>query len=85
MTVDVQTALLTTVNAPYQVQLDAGALAVALSAGDVALGQVSSFFTETSVDAQKAFAHEQGISTDTLKLAAVAFKNWSGQYVALIA
>lgn len=85
MTQDMQTALLTTVNAPYQNQLDAGALAVALKSEDVALGQVSSFFTETDVATQKAFAHEHGISDDALTHVAGVFKDWSGQSVPLVA
>lgn len=85
MTHDMQTALLTTVNAPYQNQLDASGLAAALKSANVALGQVSSFFTETGVETQKAFAVEHGISADALTHVAGAFQGWSGQSVALIA
>lgn len=85
MTQDMQTALLTTVNAPYQMQLDADGLAAALKSGDVALGQVSSFFTETAVETQKAFADQHGISADALADVAGSFQDWSGQSVALIA
>ncbi|MBW8636275.1 hypothetical protein K1W69_03665 [Hoeflea sp. WL0058] len=83
MTHDTQTALLTTVNAPYQNQLDAGGLAAALKSGNVALGQVSSFFMEIDVETQKAFALEHGISNDTLAHVASVFQDWSGQSVAL--
>lgn len=85
MTADMQTVLLTTVNAPYQNHLDVSGLAAALMDGNVALGQVSSFFTETTVDLQKDFADQQGISLDILMQVAGAFKDWSGQDVALVA
>lgn len=85
MTHNMQTALLTTVNAPYQNQLDAGGLAAALKSGEVTLGQVSSFFTETAVETQKAFAHQHGISPDVLSDVASTFQDWSGHSVALIA
>jgi len=85
MTADMQTVLLTTVNAPYQNHLDAGELAAALIGGNIALGQVSSFFTEIEIDLQKAFAQEQGIPSEVLVQVADAFKNWSGQDVALVA
>ncbi|MCP4303846.1 MAG: hypothetical protein GY788_02990 [bacterium] len=79
-----QKALLTTVNAPYRNQLDAGELAAALKNGDVALGQVSSFFTETGIETQKAFAKEHDISANALAKVADAFQQWSGQSVALV-
>ena len=85
MTHDMQIALLTTVNAPYQIQLDAGALATALKSENVSLGQVSSFFTETDVEAQKAFAIANGISVDALTHVAGVFQGWSGQSVPLVA
>lgn len=53
---DLQTTLLTTVNAPYQNYFDAGQLAHAIKHGEIVSGQVSSFFTEVSIEAQKAFA-----------------------------
>lgn len=77
--------LLTTVNAPYKTQLDASELAAALKDGDVALGQVSSFFTEIDVETQMAFAAQYGISSDTLAEVAGSFQVWSGQSVALVA
>jgi len=80
-----QTALLTTVNAPYQVTLDAGELAAALQAGEIELGQITSFFTETPVPAQKAFASSFGVSSETLAQTAKKFADWSGQPVILVA
>jgi len=85
MTQAMQTVLLTTVNAPYQVTLDAGALAAALQAGDIKVGQVGSFFTETPVTAQTTFAASFGISSEALIQTAKAFANWSGQSVDLAA
>ncbi|MEO4040838.1 hypothetical protein AAFN47_04425 [Hoeflea sp. CAU 1731] len=83
MTLDMQTALLTTVNASYQDQLDAGGLAVALKSENAALGQVSSFFMKIDGETQKAFALEHGISNDALAHVASVFQDWSGQSVAL--
>lgn len=85
MTQAMQTALLTTVNAPYQNYLDAGGLSVAISNGDIKLGQICSFFTETDANTQKAFAAEFGISHDKLSDVAKDFSNWSGQEVELAA
>jgi hypothetical protein len=85
MTKAMQTALLTTVNAPYQTSLDAGELAVALCMHDIKLAQVGSFLTETPVDAQIAFAEAHGISKAELAATATQFANWSGQPVALAA
>lgn len=81
---EMQATLLTTVNAPYQKQLDASGLAAALKEGNLALGQVSSFFTETAVETQKAFAKKYGIAPDVLSDIATTFKDWSGQSVPLI-
>lgn len=83
MTNAMQTAILTTVNAPYQTILDAGELALAISKHDITLAQVGSFLTETSVDAQIAFAEAHGIFKADLEATAVEFANWSGQPVAL--
>lgn len=85
MTHEMQSTLLTTVNAPYQTYLDGSALAAALSAGDVKLGQVNSFFTETSAEDQKAFAKLHGIPESVLVETAEAFADWSGQDLALLA
>ena len=46
MTKTMQTAILTTVNAPCQTILDAGELALAISRRDIKLAQVGSFLTE---------------------------------------
>lgn len=83
MTKTMQTALLTAVNAPYQVYLDADALACAITKGQIATGQVGSFFTETSVESQKSFAAAYGIASNLLSQTASDFANWSGQPVAL--
>ena len=77
--------LLTTVNAPYQTYLDGSALAAALSAGDVKLGQVNSFFMETTVKDQKAFAKLHGVPESVLVAVAESFANWSGQELELLA
>ncbi|MGJ8623424.1 MAG: hypothetical protein ACSHW1_11645 [Yoonia sp.] len=80
-----QTAVLTTVNAPFQTYLDAEALAGAIMSGDIGTGQVGSFFTETAVDAQKMFAEAHGISAAALTKTATDFTTWSGQPVILAA
>ncbi|WP_299752936.1 hypothetical protein [uncultured Tateyamaria sp.] len=85
MTNAMQTVILTTVNAPYQTILDAGQLALAISKQDIKLAQVGSFLTETSVEAQIAFAEAHGISKATLEATATQFADWSGQPVALAA
>ena len=85
MTQEMQSTLLTTVNAPYQTYLDGGALAAALSAGDVKLGQVNSFFMETSSEVQQAFAKLHGVPESTLIEAAESFADWSGQELTLLA
>lgn len=85
MTQTMQTAILTTVNAPFQTYLDAEALACAISTGDITTGQVGSFYTETAVEAQKAFAMAYGITAAILAQTAAEFSSWSGQSVALAA
>lgn len=80
-----QTALLTTVNAPYQTYLDGSALAAALNAGDITKGQVNSFFMETKVADQLAFAKQYGVREETLLETAKAFTIWSGQNPAILA
>ena len=84
MTHEMQIALLTTVNAPYQTYLDGGALAAALKACDFSKGQVNSFFTETTVADQKAFAKLHGVLDETLTSTATAFAAWSGQKTPLL-
>ncbi len=83
MTKAMQTAILTTVNAPYQTMLDSDQLALAIAKADIKLAQVGSFLTETSPADQKAFAGAFGISDEQLNCTATAFANWSGQSVAL--
>ena len=83
MTPAMQITLLTTVNAPYQVYLDADGLADALVAGEISAGQVGSFFTEISVEAQKSFAQEHEIDFGILEQTASDFAIWSGQFVVL--
>ena len=78
-----QTAILTTVNAPYQDYLGADELAAAISNASFTLGQVGSFFTETPADAQLAFGQEYGITADKLHQLAHSFADWSGQSVTL--
>ncbi len=85
MNQDLQTALLTTVNAPYQTYLDAGEMATALNTGDIANAQMSSFFTETSVADQLTFAERNGVSEETLIATATAFAIWSGQVLPVLA
>ena len=85
MTQEMQSTLLATVNAPYQTYLDGSALAAALSAGDVELGQVNSFFMETTVKDQKAFAKLHGVPGSVLVAAAESFADWSGHKPALLA
>ena len=76
--------LLTTVNAPYRTRMDGSQLAAALSAGDVSLGQVNSFFMETSVKDQKAFAKLHGVPGRVLVASAKSFASWSGYKPALL-
>jgi hypothetical protein len=85
MSLETQTALLTTVNAPYQNCLDESGLAAALLEDKIALGQVSSFLTEIDAVEQKSFALEFGISVEKLTQVAQSFTNWSGQTAALVA
>ena len=79
-----QSMLLTTVNAPYRTRMDGSQLAAALSAGDVSLGQVNSFFMETSVKDQKAFAKLHGVPGRVLVASAKSFASWSGYKPALL-
>ncbi len=85
MTQEMQSTLLTTVNAPYRTYMDGSALAAALCAGDVKSGQVNSFFMETSCEIQRAFAKLHGIPESVLVEAAESFANWSGQDLSLLA
>ncbi len=77
--------VLTTVNAPYAASVDATALANALQAGNVSLGQVASFLTEVPAAEQIAFATTHGVTRSELAAVASAFADWSGQSVPLAA
>lgn len=85
MNLEMQTALLTTVNAPYHTHLDGSALAAALNAGEITIGQVNSFFMEVTVPDQLAFAKLHGVQEATLIETAKAFAIWSRQNPAILA
>ena len=75
-------SVLTTVNAPYSVQLDDAALAHCLADIDLAKqhpGHVSTFFAEVSPALQVEFAVEHQIPVPDLKAFAAAFSAWSGE------
>lgn len=81
-------SVLTTVNAPYSMQLDGAALALCLS--DLTLakkfpGHVSSFLGEIPAELQTSFAAEFGIGLDELKALATKFARWSGESYKLAA
>lgn len=84
MNKELQTALLTTVNALYQTHLDSSALAAAPNAGEISIGQVNSFFMEVTVPDQLAFAKLHGVREATLIETAKVFANWSGQNPAIL-
>lgn len=85
MNQELQTALRTTVNVPYQTHLDSSALAAALNAGEISIGQVNSFFMEVTVPDQLAFAKLHGVREAILIESAKAFATWSGQNPAILA
>ncbi len=85
MTQEMQSVLLTTVNAPYQTCLNGSAHAAALSAGDVKSGQVNSFFMETPAEARQAFAKLHGVPESILVATAESFANRSSQRLAFLA
>jgi hypothetical protein len=80
--------VLTTVNAPYSLQLDEHALAYYLrhsaKARDVP-GHMSSFFGDVRPELQLAFAELCGISPEDLIDAARAFASYSGESYPLAA
>ena len=81
-------SVLTTVNAPYSIQLDGVALAHCLVDLELAKqfsGQVSSFLGEVPLAQQMEFAAEFGITDDDLKAFAADFSNWSGESYQLAA
>jgi hypothetical protein len=75
-------SVLTTVNAPYRIKLDAETLAYCLKnpvAAKAAPGQMSAFFGEVSPELQKAFADAFQISAPELVVAAKTFAAFSGE------
>lgn len=81
-------SVLTTVNAPYSVQLDDAALAHCLADLDLAKqhpGHVSTFLGEVSPAMQLEFAAVHHIPTPDLKAFAAAFSGWSGEHYPLAA
>ena len=75
-------AVLTTVNAPYSEQLDAGQLAACLSDVELAKqhsGHVDTFLSEVPVATQVEFAVAHGIAPHRLAALATSFSEWSGQ------
>lgn len=81
-------SVLTTVNAPYGMQLDDVALAHCLADLDVAKlhpGHVSSFLGEVPAALQIEFAAEHDIPIAELKVFAAAFSEWSGESYPLAA
>jgi hypothetical protein len=80
--------VLTTVNAPYSVQLTAHELAHCLidqAAAQAVPGHMSSFFGEVSPALQLDFASQHGITPPELKAAAKAFAAYSGESYPLAA
>ncbi len=81
-------SVLTTVNAPYSVQLDDAALAHCLADIDLAKhhpGHVSAFLGEVSPELQVEFAVVHHIPVADLKAFAAAFSAWSGESYPLAA
>lgn len=80
--------VLTTVNAPYSLQLNAHELAHCLidqAAAEAVPGHMSSFFGEVSPALQLDFASQHGITPPELKAAAKAFGQYSGESYPLAA
>lgn len=81
-------SVLTTVNAPYSVQLDDAALAHCLADLDLAkqhAGHVSTFLGEVTPALQVEFAVVHHIPIPDLKAFAAAFSAWSGENYPLAA
>ncbi|PBB22707.1 hypothetical protein FJV83_35995 [Mesorhizobium sp. WSM4307] len=81
-------SILTTVNAPYSVQLDDAALAHCLADIDLAKqhpGHVSAFLGEVPPALQIEFAVVHDIPVPDLKAFAAAFSAWSGESYPLAA
>jgi len=78
---NIDTLVVATMNAPYSVKLDVGALVACLKEPAMmktALGPMSSFFYDVDVDLQRKFASSHGISYEKLTVAAKLFGTWSG-------
>lgn len=74
--------VLTTVNAPYRVEVDAATLAKALSSVDAAqayIGPVYAFFSEVAPELQDAFLSECGVSRQNAARIARHLAAQSGQ------
>ncbi|RJT30798.1 hypothetical protein D3227_29800 [Mesorhizobium waimense] len=81
-------SVLTTVNAPYSVQLDDAALANCLADLDLAKqhpGHISAFLGEVPPSLQVEFAVVHHIPVPDLKTFAAAFSAWSGESYPLAA
>ena len=81
-------SVLTTVNAPYSMQLDDAMLAHCLVDLDLAKqhpGHVSTFLGEVSPALQVEFAAVHYIPVPDLKAFAAAFSAWSGESYPLVA
>lgn len=81
-------AVLSTVNAPYSIQLDEATLARCLSDFELAKrfsGHVSSFLGELDTQEQIEFASEFGIGAGELKAFSRTFSAWSGERYSLTA
>jgi hypothetical protein len=74
-------SVLSTVNAPYLMQMDAAGLAKALKTGDIKKAQVGSFLMEVTEELQSAFANEHKISKASLQATAKTFSQWSGHEI----
>jgi hypothetical protein len=78
--------VLTTVNAPYSIQLNAQQLAHCLlnpAAAMAVPGHMSSFFGDVKPELQMAFADLFGIPHTDLASAAKAFSSYSGEHYPL--
>ncbi|MGV3550764.1 hypothetical protein [Rhizobium sp.] len=78
---NIDVLVLSTVNAPYRVKLDAAALVGYLNEPATmrsAAGPMSSFFYDVVVELQREFARAHGIAPEKLEEAARQFDAWSG-------
>lgn len=80
-TCDVETLVLSTMNAPYRVKLIVNGLIECLhdpAKMRAAAGPMSSFFYDVHIELQRRFAADHGIPEDVLGNAAGLFDSWSG-------